>query len=212
MVGTNKYDRGSCCLWHGSALGESPQSQGVLHSPVAARADSAPVPGRRVKMDAGFWTGPPLRQLETSLPTLLGCSKRTGVVDNFPGGISGRKKVDRRGPLYTDSDLYKWMEAGGVRPSADDRPEPGGRSSTHSSTRSARPGNRRLPQHVLRGRSARPLRFSEMQRGTSCTVWATWLQAGSPSTAPMETGRPARWRHPVRRLPGIGFRASKRRC
>ncbi len=33
-----------------------------------------------------------------------------GDVDNFLR-LSGRKNVPRRGPLYTDSDVYKWMEA-----------------------------------------------------------------------------------------------------
>ncbi|MGA3077058.1 MAG: beta-L-arabinofuranosidase domain-containing protein, partial [Bryobacteraceae bacterium] len=33
-----------------------------------------------------------------------------GVVDNFRR-LEGKKDVPRRGPLYTDSDLYKWMEA-----------------------------------------------------------------------------------------------------
>jgi len=44
------------------------------------------------------------------IPRLLELLEEHGVVDNFRR-ISGRKKCDRRGPYFTDSDLYKWMEA-----------------------------------------------------------------------------------------------------
>ena len=33
-----------------------------------------------------------------------------GAVGNFRR-LAGKKDVPRRGPLYTDSDVYKWMEA-----------------------------------------------------------------------------------------------------
>ncbi len=33
-----------------------------------------------------------------------------GTVDNFRR-LTGKKNVPRKGPLYTDSDIYKWMEA-----------------------------------------------------------------------------------------------------
>jgi hypothetical protein len=48
--------------------------------------------------------------VERSIPTMLQLLEEHGVVDNFRR-LSGRKKADRRGPLYADSDLYKWIEA-----------------------------------------------------------------------------------------------------
>jgi hypothetical protein len=46
---------------------------------------------------------------KASIPHLLRLLEEHGVVDNFRR-LHG-KRVERRGPLFTDSDLYKWMEA-----------------------------------------------------------------------------------------------------
>ncbi len=47
---------------------------------------------------------------ERSLPSLLQLLEEHGVVDNFRR-LAGRPELPRKGPLYTDSDLYKWIEA-----------------------------------------------------------------------------------------------------
>jgi len=86
------------------------QSQGVVdvsHSPYAKLHT---VPVHAVKMGDGFWSSRRAINLEKSIPTLLAELEEHGVVDNFLR-LEGRKNVPRRGPLYTDSDLYKWMEA-----------------------------------------------------------------------------------------------------
>ena len=61
-------------------------------------------------MTDGFWSARRRVTTERSLPTLLALLEEHGAVDNFRR-ISGRKAVPRRGPLYTDSDVYKWIEA-----------------------------------------------------------------------------------------------------
>src|ERR1039458_5171031 len=48
--------------------------------------------------------------VEKSIPTMLAELEQHGVVDNFLR-LEGKKDTPRRGPLYTDSDIYKWMEA-----------------------------------------------------------------------------------------------------
>lgn len=86
------------------------REQGTLflaHSPHARLKD---VPVRAVRMGDGFWAARRRVNVERSIPTLLELFESNGVVDNFRR-LSGRKHVPRRGPLYTDSDLYKWMEA-----------------------------------------------------------------------------------------------------
>ena len=54
--------------------------------------------------------------------TLLELLEEHGVVDNFRRLARADRQPPRRGPLYTDSDLYKWMEAAAwslqVRPDA----------------------------------------------------------------------------------------------
>src|SRR5207237_1289708 len=68
------------------------------------------VPVRAVTITRGFWYERRKVNVECSIPTMLELLEEHGVVDNFRR-LSGKKDVPRRGPLYTDSDLYKWMEA-----------------------------------------------------------------------------------------------------
>jgi uncharacterized protein len=68
------------------------------------------VPIRAVTMGDGFWTARRAINIEKSIPTLLEELEQHGVVDNFLR-LEGKSEAARRGPLYTDSDLYKWMEA-----------------------------------------------------------------------------------------------------
>lgn len=67
------------------------------------------VPIGAVKMREGFWKARMDRNNEQGIPRLLRHLEDHGVVDNF-GIVSGRKKVERKGPYFSDSDLYKWME------------------------------------------------------------------------------------------------------
>ncbi len=89
--------------------------QGVIHVSASPHAKLHTVPVRAVRMGDGFWAVRQRTNVETSLPTLLQLLEENGIVDNFRR-LSGRKKVARRGPLYTDSDLYKWMEAAAYVP------------------------------------------------------------------------------------------------
>jgi len=85
-------------------------AQGVVdvdHSPYA-KLHSVPI--RAVKMGDGFWAARRQANVEKSIPTMLAELEQHGVVDNFLR-LEGKKDVARRGPLYTDSDIYKWMEA-----------------------------------------------------------------------------------------------------
>ncbi|MFN7923570.1 MAG: glycoside hydrolase family 127 protein [Bryobacteraceae bacterium] len=68
------------------------------------------VPISAVKFGEGFWT--PRRKVtaDASLPSLLELFEANGIIDNFRR-LNGHKDVARRGPLYTDSDVYKWLEA-----------------------------------------------------------------------------------------------------
>lgn len=67
------------------------------------------VPVSAVTMRAGFWQPRMKTNVERSIPTLLALLEEHGIVDNFRR-LAG-KNVPRRGPLFTDSDIYKWMEA-----------------------------------------------------------------------------------------------------
>ncbi len=79
------------------------------------------VPVAAVEMKEGFWSPRRKVNVEVSLPSLLGLFESNGILDNFRR-VSGRKEVARRGPLYTDSDVYKWLEAVGFVLQAGENP------------------------------------------------------------------------------------------
>ncbi len=86
------------------------RSEGVLYLNHSLNARLHPVPVSAVHMGEGFWSSRRKVTTERSLPTMLALLEEHGAVDNFRR-LSGRKNVPRKGPLYTDSDLYKWIEA-----------------------------------------------------------------------------------------------------
>src|ERR1035441_5219372 len=86
------------------------QSEGIVSVTHSPHAKLHAVPIRAVKMGDGFWSARRAINVEKSIPTLLAELEQHGVVDNFLR-LEDKKDTPRRGPLYTDSDLYKWMEA-----------------------------------------------------------------------------------------------------
>ena len=101
---------------------EASEAAGVIDLRRTPHAKLKTVPVGAVTIHDGFWSPRRKVNVERSIPTLLELLEQNGVVDNFRR-VSGRKKVDRKGPLYTDSDLYKWMEAVAFVLQSEDRPE-----------------------------------------------------------------------------------------
>jgi len=95
-------------------------AQPVVDTTRSPHAALRPLPIRSVRLADGFWSKRMRVNAEKSLPSLLALLEQHGVVDNFRR-LSGRKNVPRRGPLYTDSDLYKWMEAAAFVLQSEDR-------------------------------------------------------------------------------------------
>ena len=80
------------------------------HSPDAVLH---PVPIQAVHLeDSSFWGQRRLVTLEKSMPTMFDELERHGTLDNFRR-LSGAlpESTARKGPVYTDSDIYKWLEA-----------------------------------------------------------------------------------------------------
>lgn len=82
----------------------------VLNLSKTPNAKLHSVPVSAVTINEGFWSGRRKTNVERSIPTMLELLEEHGILDNFRR-LSGRKDVKRRGPLYTDSDIYKWMES-----------------------------------------------------------------------------------------------------
>ncbi len=104
-----------CCLvgpWMAAAQttpGEW-KSAGVVDVRRSPYAKLQGVPVHAVTMGDGFWAARRKANVEKSIPTMLTELEEHGIVDNFLR-LEGKKNVPRHGPLYTDSDVYKWMEA-----------------------------------------------------------------------------------------------------
>ena len=134
-----------------------------------------PVPVGAVRMRDGFWTPRMRINVERSIPTMLDLLEAHGVVDNFRR-LSGHKKAERRGPLYTDSDIYKWIEAAAfVLQSRDD---PKLRATVDRLTdeiAAAQEPSGYLNTYWIEDRV--PRRFQEMQRGHELSCAGHLLQA-----------------------------------
>jgi DUF1680 family protein len=150
------------------------RDQGLLHLEKSPHAKLRPVPVRAVKIHDGFWQKRIAATVERSIPTLLELLEQHGVMDNFRR-LSG-KNATRRGPLYTDSDLYKWMEAAAWVLHWSDRPQ-------------LRATLAKLTEEIIRAQEPSgylntyyvdervPLRFKEMQRGHELYCLGHMLQA-----------------------------------
>jgi uncharacterized protein len=86
------------------------RDEGIVYTERSLNARLHPVPVQAVHLGDGFWASRRRVTTERSLPTLLDLLEEHGVMDNFRR-LSGRKNVPRKGPVYTDSDAYKWIEA-----------------------------------------------------------------------------------------------------
>ncbi|HNY42966.1 MAG TPA: glycoside hydrolase family 127 protein, partial [Bryobacteraceae bacterium] len=94
------------CLFAAMLPGADRVVMNLEQSPYA-RVKNVPISA--VTMRDGFWQPRMTTNVERSIPTLLALLEEHGIVDNFRR-LAG-KDVPRKGPLFTDSDIYKWMEA-----------------------------------------------------------------------------------------------------
>ena len=85
------------------------KEQGVLYLDRSLNARQHTLPIEAVRVGDGFWSARRSVVTERSLPTMLDLLEEHGVVDNFRR-LAGKPEIPRKGPLYTDSDLYKWIE------------------------------------------------------------------------------------------------------
>ena len=96
-------------------------AQALQHVDRSPQARLRCVPVRAVQMGEGFWSPRMRINVERSIPAMLDLLEQHGIMDNFRRP-SGQKRAERRGPLYTDSDIYKWMEAVAFVLQSEDRP------------------------------------------------------------------------------------------
>ena len=88
------------------------QSQGVIYLNQSPYAKLHTVPIHAITINDGFWAERRRAALDKSIPAAQQLLEANGYVDNFRR-ISKGKDAPRKGPVFTDSDTYKWIEAVG---------------------------------------------------------------------------------------------------
>jgi DUF1680 family protein len=80
------------------------------------------VPVRAVTIQEGFWSKRRNTNVSSSIPTMHDELVAHGRMDNFLR-LTGESSAPQKGPVYSDSDIYKWTEAVGFTLQTADHPE-----------------------------------------------------------------------------------------
>lgn len=105
-------------------LTDSPawKDQGVENLAKSPHAKLRNIPVRAVTITSGFWA--PRREINVtrSIPTMHDLLEANGRMNNFLR-LVGKSQAAQTGPVFSDSDVYKWTEAVGFVLQSGDRPE-----------------------------------------------------------------------------------------
>jgi DUF1680 family protein len=86
---------------------------GIIATRNSPYAKLKSVPVRAVTITPGFWSKRRQTNVESSIPSMRVELIDHGRMDNFLR-LEGKSAAPQRGPVYSDSDIYKWMEAVGI--------------------------------------------------------------------------------------------------
>ncbi|HUD63068.1 MAG TPA: glycoside hydrolase family 127 protein [Candidatus Sulfotelmatobacter sp.] len=106
------------------ALTDNPgwKDQGVENLAKSPHAKLRNIPVRAVKIQSGFWASRREINVTKSIPTMHDLLEANGRMNNFRR-LVGKSDAAQRGPVFSDSDVYKWTEAVGFVLQSGDRPE-----------------------------------------------------------------------------------------
>jgi hypothetical protein len=95
---------------------------GVIDLSRSPFAKLKPVPVRAVVIQDGFWARRRNTNLTASIPSMRDELVAHGRMDNFLR-LAGKSSAPQLGPVYSDSDIYKWTEAVGFALQTSDQPQ-----------------------------------------------------------------------------------------
>lgn len=98
------------------------RDQGILNLARSPYAKLHSVPVHAVTIEAGFWSPRRETNVSSSIPSMGKLLEVNGRMDNFRR-LTGKSAAPQRGPVYSDSDIYKWIEAAGFALQSGERPE-----------------------------------------------------------------------------------------
>ena len=98
------------------------RDQGILNLAKSRYAKLHSVPVHAVTIETGFWSPRRETNVTASIPSMGKLLEVNGRMDNFRR-LTGKSTAAQRGPVYSDSDIYKWIEAAGFALQSSERPE-----------------------------------------------------------------------------------------
>ena len=97
------------------------KDEGVLYLDKSPYAKLRNVPIHAVTITAGFWGARREINVDKSIPSMEKLLEGNGRMNNFLR-LVGRSDAKQTGPVYSDSDVYKWIEAVGFALQSGDIP------------------------------------------------------------------------------------------
>jgi DUF1680 family protein len=106
------------------ALTDNPnwRDRGIENLAKSPHAKLRNIPVRAVTIKSGFWGRRREINVTKSIPTMHDLLEANGRINNFRR-LTGKSDAAQHGPVYSDSDVYKWTEAVGFVLQSGDRPE-----------------------------------------------------------------------------------------
>lgn len=108
--------------WAAPALAADWKDEGVLYLDKSPYAKLRNIPVHAVTITEGFWGARRQTNVDSSIPSMEKLLEANGRMDNFLR-LVGQSSAPQKGPVYSDSDVYKWTEAAGFALQSGDRPE-----------------------------------------------------------------------------------------
>jgi DUF1680 family protein len=105
------------------ALTDAPawKDQGIENLAKSPHAKLRDIPVRAVTITSGFWGQRREINVSRSIPTMHDLLEANGRMNNFRR-LVGKSTAAQSGPVFSDSDVYKWTEAVGLVLQSGDRP------------------------------------------------------------------------------------------
>ncbi len=98
------------------------KDQGVENLAKSPHAKLRTIPVHAVTIQSGFWASRREINVTKSIPTMHDLLEANGRMNNFRR-LVGKSDAAQHGPVFSDSDVYKWTEAVGFVLQSGDRPE-----------------------------------------------------------------------------------------
>jgi uncharacterized protein len=98
------------------------KDQGIENLSKSPYAKLRNIPVRAVTIQSGLWAQRRETNVSKSIPTMHDLLEANGRMNNFRR-LAGKSQAAQSGPVYSDSDVYKWTEAAGFQLQSGDRPD-----------------------------------------------------------------------------------------